>query len=205
MAKNTVILFQGDSITDCGRNYEVSEDLGQGYAMMAASLLASSDSATNYTFYNRGISGHRAIDLKERWEEDCLELNPDVVSIMIGINDCWRRFDSGDPTSAEDFESYYRALLTPIKDKRLILIEPFVLPHPEDRLAWREDLDPKIQVVRKLAREFNATFLPLDGLFAAKMTDQPPAFWAEDGVHPTNAGHAFIATEWIKAYKKLGV
>ena len=141
-------------------------------------------------------------DLKARWKEDCLDIEPDWVSILIGINDCWRRYDRNDPTSVEDFENGYRDILTRTANEtnaRLILCEPFVLPVPEDRKAWREDLDPKIHVVRQLAREFNAIYIPLDGIFAAASVKREPAFWAADGVHPTSAGHALIAMEWLKA------
>ena len=102
----------------------------------------------------------------------------------------------------EDFEKGYRDILTRTANEtnaRLILCEPFVLPVPEDRKAWREDLDPKIHVVRQLAREFNAIYIPLDGIFAAASAKREPAFWAADGVHPTSAGHALIAMEWLKA------
>ncbi|WEG13148.1 SGNH/GDSL hydrolase family protein [Pullulanibacillus sp. KACC 23026] len=205
MANEKVIVFQGDSVTDCGRNYKDPYELGKGYAMIAASLLAASDTDTSYTFYNRGISGNRVKDLRARWEEDCIALKPDVVSILIGINDCWRRYDQNDPTSTEQFESGYRELLEHTKQTgaEILLLEPFVLPYPVDREAWREDLDPKIQVVRKLAREFQAPLVPLDGLFASKLYDKPAPFWAEDGVHPTYAGHAIIAKAWRDAYQKL--
>jgi lysophospholipase L1-like esterase len=85
----------------------------------------------------------------------------------------------------------------------LILLEPFVLPVPVDRVRWREDLDPKIAVVRQLAREFHAILVPLDGIFAQASAQREPAFWAGDGVHPSNAGHALIAQSWLRAVKAL--
>jgi lysophospholipase L1-like esterase len=121
---------------------------------------------------------------------------------MIGINDCWRRFDCNDPTSTDKYVSGYRNILQQARealDVQLVLLEPFVLPVPEDRKAWREDLDPKIHGVRELAKEFGAIYIPLDGLFASAATQQPPAFWAADGVHPSSAGHALIAQAWLKA------
>ena len=156
----------------------------------------------NLTFYNRGIGGNRAVDLQERWAEDCLELKPTWVSIYIGINDTWRRYDSGQETSAEAFEASYRDLIERTKSEtgaKQVLIEPYVLPVPEDRIRWREDLDPKIQVVRKLAREYGALLVPLDGLFAAASMKAESAYWAPDGVHPSPAGHALIADAWLKA------
>jgi len=200
---NDRILFQGDSITDCGRDRGQPGSLGGGYAMMAASFLAALQPRLGPVCLNRGISGNRTSDLVGRWREDCLDLRPDVLSILIGINDVWRRYDRNLPTSMEEFARNYRAILEQTREAlpatRLILMEPFVLPVPDDRKAWREDLDPKIDVTRHLAREFGATFVPLDGIFAAASAEQPPAFWAQDGVHPTQAGHALIARHWLRA------
>ncbi len=204
--KNSVVLFQGDSITDCGRSREVDSQLGSGYANMTAALFSAAHPELNVTFLNRGISGNRAKDLKERWVADCLELKPDWLSVFIGINDCWRRYDRNDPTSPEEFEASYRFILEAVKSElkntKIILLEPFVLPVPEDRKAWREDLDPKIQVTRELAREFETYFIPLDGIFAQASVLKPSAFWAADGVHPTQAGHALIAKHWLSVVEK---
>jgi acyl-CoA thioesterase-1 len=199
---NSIILFQGDSITDAGRDYKVSSHLGYGYAMMISAWFSSLYPEKNVQFLNRGISGNRAIDLKSRWVKDCLDIKPNWVSIMIGINDTWRRYDSNDPTSPEQFESYYRDILTQSKNKlnaKFILMEPFVLPVSEDRIKYREDLEPKIEIVQKLAKEFNALLIPMDGIFKKAISLREPTFWAEDGVHPTLAGHALIARHWLKA------
>jgi len=195
------ILFQGDSITDAGRNREDAHSLGGGYAMMAASFMQARYPGLGLQFLNRGISGNRAVDLAGRWQADCLDLRPDWVSILIGVNDCWRRFDSNDPTRTEVFFKHCRDILERTRNQGIgvILCEPFVLPCPPDREAWRVDLDPKIHAVRKLACEFEAILVPFDGIFASHSTIQPPAFWAADGVHPTLPGHALMAAEWIKA------
>ncbi|CAH0118922.1 Acetylxylan esterase [Paenibacillus sp. CECT 9249] len=201
LQQNDVILFQGDSITDAGRNRDSGDDLGRGYAYMIAGRLSFLHAEKRLRFVNRGISGNRASDLQERWEADCLDIKPTVVSIYVGINDTWRRYDQNNPTSAEQFEQGYRDLLMRTKerlDARLIMVEPFVVPYPEDRKQWREDLDPKIAVVRELAREFGALLVPLDGLFAQACTRAEPSFWAPDGVHPSPAGHALIADAWIR-------
>jgi lysophospholipase L1-like esterase len=198
----STVLFQGDSITDCQRKKDLPADLGRGYALMTAGLFQSQNPERNVKFLNRGISGNRVKDLEARWDADCLELKPDVVSIYIGINDTWRRYDRNDPTLTEQFAAGYRRLLertTAELDARLVLVEPFVLPVPEDRKAWREDLDPKIQAVRELAREFGALLVPLDGLFAQASMQAKPAFWAPDGVHPSPAGHALITRAWLQA------
>ncbi|NIK75103.1 lysophospholipase L1-like esterase [Paenibacillus castaneae] len=199
-----VVLFQGDSITDCGRNYDDYHSLGHGYALFAAAAFGRKYPHKNVQFLNRGISGNRAVDLERRWEKDCLELKPTWVSIYIGINDTWRRYDNGDATSADEFYQSYRKLILDTRDRldsKLILIEPFVLPVPEERRGWREDLDPKIQAVRDLSREFKTLYVPLDGLFAAASSNTEPAYWAGDGVHPSPAGHALIAEAWLQAVK----
>lgn len=201
LRKDDIVLFQGDSITDAGRDRSNPNDLGTGYPLMTAGLIGMSHPEMNIKFLNRGISGHRVKDLQERWQEDCLDLKPTWVSVYIGINDCWRRYDAQDPTSAEQFKAGYRDLLKRTKetlDADLILLEPFVLPYPEDRKAWREDLDPKIHAVRELAAEFDALLVPLDGLFAAAAARREPAYWAPDGVHPSPAGHALIARAWME-------
>ncbi|OZB98654.1 SGNH/GDSL hydrolase family protein [Paenibacillus sp. XY044] len=197
---NDVVLFQGDSITDAGRDLNKPGDLGKGYALMTAGWFGMNFPEKNVTFLNRGISGNRVSDLRERWQEDCLELKPTWVSVYIGINDCWRRYDRNDPTDPESFKAGYRELLerTARTGARLILIEPFVLPYPEDRKAWREDLDPKIHAVRELSAEFGAPLVPLDGLFARAASVREPSFWTLDGVHPTPAGHALIADAWLQ-------
>ncbi|MFK7692032.1 SGNH/GDSL hydrolase family protein [Paenibacillus sp. HJGM_3] len=207
LKQGDVVLFQGDSITDAGRNREVGSDLGRGYAYLTAALFGAKYPEKQVQFLNRGISGNRVINLQERWQADCLDLKPTWVSIYIGINDTWRRYDRQDETSAEKFESGYRDILNRTKeslDAKLVLIEPFVVPHPEDRKTWREDLDPKIQVVRELAREYGALLVPLDGLFAAASMRAEPKYWAPDGVHPSPAGHALIAEAWLKAVEAEG-
>lgn len=199
---NDRILFQGDSITDAGRDPN-RIPLGVGYAYMAASLFSARFPEFNVTFMNRGISGNRVKDLEARWDQDCLELKPTILSIMIGINDTWRRFDRSDPTSVESYKGGYARLLTRVKkalpETRLILLEPFLLPVLPGQESWREDLDPKIQAAREVAREFKTLYVALDGLFAQASAKREPSFWAPDGVHPSGAGHAFIAEAWLKA------
>jgi lysophospholipase L1-like esterase len=200
------VLFQGDSITDAGRGRMDTESMGSGYAMMAASWFSAAFPGRRVRFINRGISGNRAADLEKRWENDCLALKPDWVSIMIGINDTWRAFDSNDATSPEAYEASCRNILTQTREAlgaQLILIEPFVLPFPEDRKAWRDDLDPRIAVVRSLADEFDAILIPMDGIMNAATETREPSFWAPDGVHPTPAGHALIAQSWLRAVKAI--
>ena len=196
------ILFTGDSITDCGRRNDPNHPLGlAGYVVFAAAGIQAHVASPKLEIYNRGISGNRVKDLLGRFDEDLLALRPTVVSILIGINDTWRAFDRNDPTTTEAYAADYRTILTRIRDElgaRVVLLEPFVLHVPPDRATWRADLNPRIDVVRKLALEFGTELIPLDGLFAQAATQAPPAFWAEDGVHPTIAGHQLIAQAWLK-------
>lgn len=203
---NDVVLFQGDSITDCGRNRDDHWSLGCGYPLLTAGMFGAAHPEKNVTFLNRGISGDRVKDLTARWKQDCLALEPTVLSVYIGINDTWRRYDSNDPTSVESYEEGYRKLLDQalaVSNPKLVIVEPFVLPHPADREAWREDLDPKIAAVRRIARDYNAAYVALDGLFAQASTKAPCEFWAGDGVHPSPAGHVLIAKAWLEAVGAL--
>ena len=202
-----VVLFQGDSITDCGRSRENPDDLGRGYAMLAASWIGAMYPELQIRFVNRGVSGNRAQNLQNRWERDCLDLQPTWVSVMIGINDTWRAFDSNDPTSPEAYREAYDAILSDVQDKlgaRMILVEPFVLPYPEDRKAWRADLNPRIDIVRELAIKYDAILVPLDGIMAEACTRREAAYWAADGVHPSLPGHALIAQAWLQAVGAIG-
>lgn len=200
--ENSIILFQGDSITDCNRSRDDLRCMGHGYPMFIASRYLAKHPDHPVEFVNRGVSGNRCCDLRARWDDDCIEVLPDLVSILIGINDVWRRYDSNDPTPVEQFADDYHSILTKTvetTDAGLVLMEPFVLQVSDEHKHWREDLDPKIQVVRELAREFNATLVPLDGLFAQASTRREPSFWSGDGVHPTYEGHALIAQSWLDA------
>ncbi|MDX6282530.1 MAG: acyl-CoA thioesterase [Kribbellaceae bacterium] len=184
------IVFAGDSVTDCGRRDDPA-GLGDGYVKNLYDELG----PDRPRIVNAGISGHRAVDLVARWQTDVLAYEPDVVSILVGINDTWRRYDEDDPTSAESFEHSYRELLDGLQAK-LVLVEPFLLPVKEEQRAWREDLDPKIEVVRRLAAEYGAILVPADVEFNRQAATVGATTLADDGVHPTAAGHAFLADLW---------
>lgn len=201
--KGQTVLFQGDSITDCGRNREDVNSLALGYPQKVAQIYQTLFQDYEVTFINKGISGNKTCDLLDRYEEDFKAIQPDFISILIGINDVWRKYDSNDPTSQEAFKANYRKLLLDIKkdmpDTKIMLIEPFVLHSLPDRILWHEDLDPKIQIIRELASEFADYYLPMDGIFAklCSNTYQPQQL-ALDGVHPTDLGHSIIAYEYLK-------
>ncbi|WP_258726616.1 SGNH/GDSL hydrolase family protein [Cellulomonas sp. NS3] len=196
------ILLTGDSITDGGRDRRDPASLGHGYAMLVAALAGARRPDLGLTFLNRGVGGDTARQLRDRWEADALALEPTVISVLVGINDTWRRYDAGRSTSVDAYEEDYRAMLDSARDRlgaRLVLVEPFVVPVEEAQHGWREDLDPRIGVVRRLAAEFRATLVPADGLFAAASVRTTPAAWAYDGVHPTPAGHGLLAQAWLDA------
>lgn len=200
------ILFIGDSITDCGREYNDSKDLGNGYPLLVAKRLSTQFPTIEFDVLNKGINGNKIADLRARFDTDCLDLEPDIVSILIGINDTWHNVN--DPTtfatekSMTMFEEDYRYLIEKLLEKgikQVVLMEPFVLPEPLDRQTWRKDLDPKIQIIRRLAEEYHLVFVPLDGkLNALGITRGFSKYTGEDGVHPTLAGHEIIAQSWLE-------
>ncbi len=201
---NMTILFQGDSITDCGRNREESGDLGNGYPHFIAAALRAEFPNYHLNFINRGISGDTSAQMLARWEEDCIVLKPDMLSVLIGVNDTWRRYDAAQTiTTAQQYEDNSRTALTRVRealgDIPIVMIEPFLLPFVEDKQHWREDLDPRLQVARKLAKEFNAIYVPMDGIFAQQAIASESSVWSADGVHPTDAGHMLITENWLNA------
>ncbi len=147
---------------------------------------------------------HRRFE--KRWKIDCIDLRPNVVSILIGINDTWRKFDSNDPTSVEDFERDYRFILDEVKKigSKIVICEPYLIESVKsertpNKEMWRADLDSKIHAIMKLAREYKAVFVPLDGLMTQFCSSEDSYFWSYDGVHPTVNGGLLIAKEWIKS------
>jgi acyl-CoA thioesterase-1 len=196
------VLLTGDSVTDWGRDRSDPTSLGHGYALIVAALAGARRPDLDLTFLNRGVGGDTAALLRARWADDGLALAPTVVSVMIGINDTWRRFDSGRSTSTDSYETDLRAVLDSARDElgaRLVLIEPFLVPVTADQHGWRTDLDPRIGVVRRLAAEYRAVLVPADGLFAAAAVRTSPEVWTADGVHPTTAGHGLLAGAWLDA------
>ena len=196
------ILFYGDSITDCGRGRENPAELGTGYVRLISSRLLSTFPKYNLTCTNRGVSGNRIYDLESRFDAEVAPLKPTLVSILIGINDTWRAFDSRVDSPIPDFEASYKRLIERLRGElgaRVVILEPFLLPVPEDRAAWRTDLDPRIGAIRRLAAEYHLPYVPLDGFFASAATEREAAYWLPDGVHPSLAGHGLIADRWWKA------
>lgn len=198
-----VVLFQGDSVTDTYRNRDDYYGLGEGYPLAVKNIYDTLFPGNTVRFVNRGVSGDRTRNLVTRYEKDFRDIKPDFVSILIGVNDTWRKFDNNDETPIEVFESNYRTVLENIKrdlpDTKIMLIEPYVLLSKPERAEWYGTLDPMIRVVRKLGREFADYYMSLEGIFnqyiSQGYTDEKIS---EDGVHPSQTGHAIIAYEYLK-------
>lgn len=181
------ILFQGDSITDADRNRDDSHELGFGYPKYAAKLIRERFPEKDIEFVDLGISGNQTIDLVNRLQSDFIDIQPDIVSILIGVNDTWHRAENREWLSNEKFEENYRTVLEAIKTQtnaKIVMLEQFLLP-AEDKLYFREDLDPKIQITRKLAWEYADVFIPLDGLLASHICNVDWQKVSADGVHPS--------------------
>ena len=201
LKKGGLILFQGDSITDAGRKRRKSEDLGKGYSLMIKKILDKKRPEANYRYLNRGISGNRARDLLDRWDKDCIALQPDTVSILIGVNDTWRRYTGNDPISHELFENQVETLIESTLEQtraNLILLNPFLLDINEQVSSMREDLIHKQESIRQLAKKYNQTFIDFDAAFKTASSNQGPDFYAADGVHPTKAGYELMADLWVE-------
>lgn len=204
------MLFQGDSVTDTDRNRELSEgieSMGNGYPKVFQQMYDTLFPGNKVRFVNRGVSGNRTNHLLERYDEDFLAMKPDVISIMIGINNTWRNFDGGDDyCSAERFEAEYEELLAKIKadmpDTKIMIIEQFALTAHSDRNTWQEDLDAKRDATRKLAFKYADWFVPMyDIITDASENDFDLYELSADGVHPAPYGHSLIATEMMKAFE----
>lgn len=205
------ILFQGDSITDCGRNTSNGSTLsiGQGYAMLVCAELGYKY-PQEYAFENRGISGNRIVDLYSRIKADAWNLNPDIFSILLGVNDVWHEFGAQNGVDAERYEKMYRTIveetLKRFPDIKMMILEPFVLKASATEEMWDEfksEVALRAAAAKRVAEEYNLIFIPLQEKFdaAAKKTNDA-SYWLADGVHPTPAGHKLIADAWIEAFNK---
>lgn len=199
------ILFQGDSITD---NFNRGDmyDMGAGYPKYASELLRGRFPEREFTFINRGINGDRTWDLLERWQTDCIDLQPDLLSILIGVNDTRQAFDGNNPTTAEQYEANYRCLLEDVRahtKAKILMMEPYLLHDTPDKDRLRADLDAKIDAARRVARDFADAYIPLDGLFAAACVRHQPIYWSPDGIHPNENGAAFIGRYYADAAAEL--
>jgi lysophospholipase L1-like esterase len=213
LAKNAVILFQGDSITDAGRSRDSAKasvpnhqaGMGGGYAWLAAAELLVDRPERGLKIYNRGISGHKVFQLAERWQADCLDLKPDVLSILIGVNDIWHTLDPklNYKGTVEIYERDYQALIERTRKAlpkvKLVICEPFVLRCGAVTDKWFPEFDRYRAAARRVADRHHATFVPFQTMFDEAVKYASPDHWAGDGVHPSPAGAALMAHFWVKA------
>ena len=197
------ILFTGDSITDCCRREAGVSSLGNGYVSFVAAELLERYSQLNLNIINTGINGNTTRDILARWQPDCIDRKPDILSILIGINDLWRNYEPSklaDAVSAKKYETNYREMLTSVRealDCQLVLIEPFMFCTDTNNEIFSV-LPLYIDVVCKLADEFNAILVPLQQMLSRDMQETPPEKWSDDMVHPETWAHEWIAKKWLE-------
>ena len=204
--KPKTVLFQGDSITDAGRDRKRQHandgrSLGRGYPHIVASGLLTEHPAHGFQIHNRGISGNKVPDLQKRWKEDCLDLKPDVLSILIGVNDIWHKLNGRYDGTVETYDQGYRDLLKQTQDAlpetKIVICEPFVLRCGAVTDKWFPEFDQRREVAVEIAEDLKLTLVPFQQMFNKAVTDDvPPSYWAGDGVHPSVAGHGLMAKTW---------
>ena len=201
------ILFQGDSITDAGRDKRNYHHMGNGYPKFASQLIAKAHPELDIEFINMGIGGNRTCQVFDRLYADAVEFQPDVFSILIGINDIWHRYGKNNiATTDAQIETNYRAILERVKretNAKIIILSPYLLDC-EDKQHMRADLDNVLPIVKKLADEFADVYVPLDEKFAEALKTQPePLYYSADGVHPNQNGAEFIGKLYAEAVETL--
>ncbi|MFC0623444.1 SGNH/GDSL hydrolase family protein [Kribbella deserti] len=204
----SLVVFQGDSITHGGRGTtdDPNHILGHSYPFLIASEAAARYPGQGWRFINRGVSGDKVSDLAARWQQDTLNHRPDVLSILVGVNDANAVLQGTSADSGTGFESAYRSLLqrtvAELPAVRLVLGEPFYLPtSPVESLreTWGTAVQIRADIVRELADSFGATFVPYQAALEAAVALAPAEHWIWDGVHPTYAGQRILADTWINA------
>ena len=206
-------LFQGDSITDANRDRDDerigSEIFGYGYPLLFASDILKNNKG-KYEFLNRGISGNRIVDVYARIKCDIINLKPDVMSILIGVNDVWHELNEQNGVDTPKFEKVYSMLIEEIKEAlpniKIIILEPFVLYGEGSKRYYddfRKGVEEKAAVAKRVADKYNLAFVPLMKQFDDAASDGDTTYWTTDGVHPTAAGHQLIKEELLKAFNSL--
>ncbi len=205
-----VLLFQGDSITDAGRDRERggfndSAAMGRGYPMLIAARLLGDRGGDGLRIYNRGISGNKVPDLEARWAADTLALKPDMLSILIGVNDIWHKLNGRFDGTVESYEKGFLALLEETREAmpwtRIIVCEPFVLRCGAVNDSWFPEFEQRRAAAKRVAKAAGADWVPFQEMFDEALKDAEPEFWAADGVHPTLAGHGLMAKTWLEVVK----
>lgn len=201
------ILFQGDSITDCNRG--AVEDMGGGYPLKVTGRI-NCDYPGEYEIINRGISGNKIVDLYARMKRDVINLAPDYMSILIGVNDVWHEFGGKDGVCAEKFEKIYDMFLSEVTEAlpniKIMLLGAYVTKNTATEAVWdtfSSEVAKRAEIAEKLAKKYNLKFVPLQCRFDEAIEKHPEPYWTREGVHPTQAGHELIAREWIKAFEEI--
>lgn len=202
------ILFQGDSITDGGRNRQNPLSLGSGYPAYVAARLGLSHPEA-FAFYNRGIAGNHVVDVYARIKKDIINLKPDYMSILVGVNDVWHELDFEAGVDAQKFRKVYAMLLQEVLEElpqvKLLLIEPFVLKGSSTECyydALREGVEVRADIVRSLAQEYQLPVLALQRDLDALQESAGEGYWLYDGAHPTVYFHQYIADKWLEWFRK---
>ena len=208
---NDVILFQGDSITDAGRNKtDIKPNAlvywGNGYAQIAGSHLLKHHPTKKLQIYNIGISGNKVYQLADRWDKDCLDLKPKVLSILVGVNDFWHTLTSGYTGTIDTYKTDYKKLLDRTKqalpDVKLIIGEPFgVLGVKAVTDKWYPTFNEFRAAAKEIADIYDAVFIPYQSIFDKAIEVAPGSYWTNDGVHPSAAGVTLMAEAWLETVK----
>lgn len=210
------ILLQGDSITDSGRYKENPDSVGNGYACLVAAEIGAKY-PYQYKVINRGISGNRVIDLLARIKGDFIKLKPDIISILIGVNDVWAEIDQKNGVDAARFEHYYdlliQQLLEELPDVKIMIMEPYVCHgtftnnRDEEQDRWEyfySQVRLRAAAAKRIAEKYKMPFVPLQETLEKAVADAPQEdYWLQDGVHPTPAGHELIAKAWMQAFQTV--
>ncbi len=203
------ILFQGDSITDAGRSREDDINVGVGYPLLVKASLGF-ETPNAYEFINRGIGGNRVVDLYARIKSDIINLKPDVMSILIGVNDVWHELSTENGVDAEKYYKIYDMLIEEVKNAlpniKIMILEPFVLKASATEEKWDDfykEVKMRAEMASKIAKKHNLPFIRLQEGFEKLSQNAECSYWLGDGVHPTAMGHEFIKNEWLKAFKAL--
>ncbi len=210
IAANDLIVFQGDSITDGDRDRSRTAPndphaMGGSYAFHVAAGMLRARPHDHLAFYNRGVSGNQVTHLAERWTRDCLDLKPNLLSILIGVNDTWHGIQHGDDrrVPVDRYAAVYRRLLedarAALPDVKLVLCDPFVLLCGDVSEAWLPEINQRRQVVGELCEAFGARRVDFQRVFDDAAAAAPAEYWLHDGVHPTMAGHRLMADAWLEA------
>lgn len=208
------ILFQGDSITDCRRERDNNAHVGHGYALMVKAELGA-DNPGKYEFYNRGISGNRVVDVYARIKKDIINLAPDYMSILIGVNDVWHEVDKQNGVDADKYEKIYCMLIEEVQaalpNVKIMIIEPFCLrgtatdntdEMPDKWNVFSTEVKKRAEKARKVAEKYGLPFVEMQCVMdkASELADT--SYWLMDGVHPTAMGHQLLKREWMKAFEQ---